>query len=41
MLMWKQLEPLFVNLEISDMPIRNGFDQYVRDELAAGQLKFR
>lgn len=36
MLMWKQLEPLFVNLEISDMPIRNGFGQYVRDELVAG-----
>ena len=41
MLMWKRLEQLFVNLEISDMPIRNGFDQYVRDELAAGRLKFR
>lgn len=41
MLMWKRLEPLFVNLEISDMPIRNGFGQYVRDELVAGRLKFR
>lgn len=41
MLMRKRLEQLFVNLEISDMPIRNGFGQYVRDELAAGRLKFR
>lgn len=41
MLMWKRLEQLFVNLEISDMPIRNGFGQYVCDELAAGRLKFR
>lgn len=41
MLMWKRLEQLFVNLEISDMPIRKGFGQYVCDELAAGWLKFR
>ena len=40
MLMWKRLEQLFVNLEISDMPIRNGLGQYVRDELAARRLKF-
>ena len=41
MLMRKRLEQLFVNLEISDMPIRKGFGQYVCDELAAGRLKFR
>lgn len=35
MLMRKRLEQLFVNLEISDMPICNGFGQYVRDELAS------
>lgn len=37
----QRLEQMFVNLEIPDMPIRNGFGQYVRDELAAGRLKFR
>ena len=37
----QRLEQMFVNLEISDMPIRNGFGQYVRDERAAGRLKFR
>ena len=41
MLMWKRLEQLFINLEIPDMLIRNGFGQYVRDELVAGRLKFR
>ena len=35
MLMRKRLEQLFVNLEISDMPICNGFGQYVRDELVS------
>lgn len=37
----QRLEQLFVNLEIPDLPIRNEFGQYVRDELAAGRLKFR